>query len=121
MPALFVKVQETFLTHRCRKIWLGFNQDLFLTHRGVHQHISSQRLCDLNFRLDRICCLLAIDLYLVRTNRNLNKKNSNLQHTKKILQGFSNLRSSISEPISKNEFEVDKAQEECQKQYRNLI
>ena len=74
MPALFVKVQETFLTHRCRKIWLGFNQDLFLTHRGVHQHISSQRLCNLNFRLDRICCLLAIDLYLVRANGQLNKK-----------------------------------------------
>ena len=64
---------ETFLTHRCRKIWFGFNRDLFLTHRGIHQHIASQRLCSLNFRIDRICCLLAIDLYLVQTNGKLKK------------------------------------------------
>ena len=74
MPALFVKVQKTFLTHRCREIWFGFNQNLFLTYRGVNQHIASQRLCDLYLRLDRIYCLLAIDLYLARTNGQLNKK-----------------------------------------------
>ena len=74
MPALFVKVQKTFLTHRCREIWFGFNQNLFLTYRGVNQHIASQRLCDLYLRLDGFCCLLAIDLYLVRANGQLNKK-----------------------------------------------
>ncbi len=25
MPTLFVKAEETFLTHRRRKIWFGFN------------------------------------------------------------------------------------------------
>ena len=74
MPALFVKVQVTFLTQRPHKIWFGFNEDLFLPYRSIHQHNTSLWFSNLNLPLDRIYCLLAIDLYLAQTNGQLNKK-----------------------------------------------
>ena len=52
MPALFVEAKETLLSHRSSKIWFRFDQDFFLTNRGINQHISPERLCDLHLSFD---------------------------------------------------------------------